>query len=182
MLTNSEFQISYKSRTSVKPLIEKEKWENVSTCQWIDLSSDWWKKKNEKKRKISQWEFSLYKENKYKIVNYMCNLLHAFVATGSDVNGRKSDSSFFSFFFFLHFNLKAGSIHHRSSSFSLPKLFEPVTNGHRIGYQRSLSINANQLGNGSRTLESLQSDTECSCFVRTIVTLLVRFELLVQPH
>lgn len=89
---------------------------------------------------------------------------------------------FFLFFFFLHFNLKAGSIHHRSSSFSLPKLFEPVTNGHRIGYQRSLSINANQLGNGSRTLESLQSDTECSCFVRTIVTLLVRFELLVQPH
>ena len=136
-----------------------------------------------KREKFPSENFPSYiKKNKYKIVNYMCNLLHAFVATGSDVNGRKSDSSFFSFFFFFYFNLKAGSIHHRSSSFSLPKLFEPVTNGHRIGYQRSLSINANQLGNGSRTLESLQSDTECSCFVRTIVTLLVRFELLVQPH
>lgn len=137
-----------------------------------------------KKRKISQWEFSqLYKKRtsiKLLIICVICfTRLSQLDPTWMDVS---LILLFFLFFFFLHFNLKAGSIHHRSSSFSLPKLFEPVTNGHRIGYQRSLSINANQLGNGSRTLESLQSDTECSCFVRTIVTLLVRFELLVQPH
>lgn len=59
------------------------------------------KQKMRKREKFPSENFRYIKKKKHEIVNYMCNLLHAFVATGSDVNGRKSDSFFF-FLFFLH--------------------------------------------------------------------------------